>query len=98
MEAAGLEFAAESLKRQLIDVLRKQGDFLTEAWGVALMQHHRGILWALLLGIAFPAAGKVMSRVEQHVVLGSVEEAWALKKSFTQSFNMVAVAVRLTGI
>lgn len=38
-----------------------------------------------------------MSRIEQHLVLGGVEEAWALKKSFTQSFNMVAVAVRLTG-
>lgn len=50
--------AAGSLVIQLIDVLKKQMDFLTEAWGVALMQRHRGILWALLLDIMFPAAGK----------------------------------------
>lgn len=78
-------------------------DFLSYAWQGTLRDvEDYGLFRGFLLSTVFVQARDVANRVREHVLTDgerqrpsrdSAKEAWSLKKSYSASFNMIAVAV-----
>ena len=104
MEAAGLAIGSVPLVFDYLGAHRRD----TEAPGPTAnaksrtddrwqrLKQEYGPVLALAIFFMFPDALHVMEQVERHVLHGEDEEALVFKGSYSGSFKMVAVAVRVT--